>query len=129
MLSVRTSADGTTLLPNADITLDKFALTDVTAGEPTTYPASTLRYGRRRSRVDGEHPRLRALSGTARADGYVTAMASGYHDLAVRYRTECASDLRLTVNGRVVATFAARGRASGVRPCAPTCRRASARSS
>jgi hypothetical protein len=89
VLSVRTSADGVNLLPNADITLDKFVLTDVTAGEPTVYPANTLRY-------DGN-----------RADAYVTAMESGYHSVAVRYRSDRASDLRLTVNGRAVATFRA----------------------
>ena len=43
-LSLRASQNGTSVLPNSDITLDKFLLTDVTDGEPTVYPASTLRY-------------------------------------------------------------------------------------
>ncbi|GFJ95909.1 hypothetical protein [Phytohabitans rumicis] len=43
-LSLRSSVDGAAVLPNSDITLDKFLLTDVTDGEPTAYPASTLRY-------------------------------------------------------------------------------------
>lgn len=108
VLSVRTSADGATMLPNADITLDKFTLTDVTNGEPTVYPASTLRY------YGGAgltwSPGVRGygkITGAGRADAYVTTMESGYHDVAVRFRSDRKSDLRLTVNGRVVATFAA----------------------
>jgi len=106
VLSVRTSADGVSVLPNADVTLDKFVLTDVTSGEPTTYPASTLRYsGGARLTWDAGTKGYGQVAGSGRVDGYVTAMESGYHDLVVRYRTDCASDLRLTVNGRVVATF------------------------
>ncbi|MFX6036044.1 hypothetical protein ABTE74_21910, partial [Acinetobacter baumannii] len=43
VLSLRASADGSTVLPNSDITLDKFVLTDVTDGETVAYPASTAR--------------------------------------------------------------------------------------
>lgn len=108
VLSVRTSADGVSVLPNADITLDKFVLTDVTNGEPTMYPASTLRYyGRAGLTWSGSTRGYGQVAGSGRADAYVTAMESGYHDVAVRYRSDCPSDLRLTVNGRVVAKFAA----------------------
>jgi hypothetical protein len=109
-LSLRSSLDGATVLPNSDITLDKFLLTDVTGGEPTAYPASTLRY------YGGAHvtydvPRARGYAAIGghrqRADAYVHAWETGYHDLAVDYRSVRATDVGVTVNGREVATLAA----------------------
>jgi hypothetical protein len=42
-----------------------------------------------------------------RADAYVHAWETGYHDLAVDYRSQRATDLSITVDGRQVATFRA----------------------
>jgi hypothetical protein len=108
-LSIRSSVDGVTTLPNADIVLDRFTLTDVTGGEPTSYPASTLRYAGGAGLVWSGTTRGygRVAGGAARADAYLTAMESGYHDLTVRYAATCATDLRLSVNGRQVATVRA----------------------
>jgi hypothetical protein len=109
-LSLRSSVDGATVLPNSDITLDKFLLTDVTDGEPTAYPASTLRYyGGARVTYDlpGARGHGRIEGRGERADAYVQAWETGYHDLAVDYRGLRGTDLSVTVNGRTVATFAA----------------------
>jgi hypothetical protein len=109
-LSLRSSLNGTTTLPNSDITLDKFLLTDVTDGEPTVYPASTLRY------VGGAHvtysvPLARGyavIHGTKqRADAYVQAWETGYHDLSLDYGSLWKTDADVTVNGRAVATVTA----------------------
>jgi hypothetical protein len=105
VLSVRASRDGSQVLPGSDITLDKFLLTDVTDGEPTTYPASTLRYygGAGLSWQSGTRG-FGAVAGQGqRADAYVTAMETGYYDVAVEYHTAGASDLRLELGGRVLA--------------------------
>jgi hypothetical protein len=110
-LSLRASQDGTSVLPNSDITLDKFLLTDVTDGEPTAYPAPTLRY------AGGAHvtyavPRARGygeIKGAGeRADAYVQAWETGYHDLSVDYRSLCPTDVDIAVNGRSVAKVTAR---------------------
>jgi hypothetical protein len=108
-LSIRSSADGVTTLPNADIVLDRFTLTDVTDGEPTSYPASTLRYAGGAGLVwsPGVRGFGRVAGRWARADAYVTAMESGYHDLSLRYTSLHATDLRVSVNGRQLATLRA----------------------
>jgi len=114
VLSLRASADGATRLPNSDITLDKFLLTDISSGEETTYPASTLRAfgGARLSWANADKDgagdsrgTLRIKGAGQRADSYVTAWDSGYYDITVPYKTTSASDLGLTVNGRTVAAF------------------------
>ncbi len=108
VLSLRASADGTTLLPNADITLDKFVLTDVTDGEPTVYPASTMRLvgGATLGWTDPSSRGFARMAGDGqRAELYANAMESGYHDVAVHHRTGAASDLTLAINGRDVTTF------------------------
>ncbi|MBL0888605.1 RICIN domain-containing protein [Myceligenerans indicum] len=104
-LSVRASEDGSTVLPNSDITLDRFVLTDVTDGEPTTYPASTLRYdgGAGLGWQAGTRGYGQIGGSGQRADAYVTAMETGYYDVAVEYSTSAASDLRLDVGGRTAA--------------------------
>jgi hypothetical protein len=109
-LSLRASLDGTSVLPNSDITLDKFLLTDVTDGEPTVYPASTLRY------AGGAHvtysvPKAAgyaAIGGRGgRADAYVQAWETGYYDLSLDYRSAGATNADVTVNGRAVARLTA----------------------
>ncbi len=59
--------NGVAVLPNSDITLDKFLLTDVTDGEPTVYPASTLRY------AGG----AQVTYGTAGARGFASVRGAG----------------------------------------------------
>lgn len=110
VLSLRASQNGTTALPNADITLDKFVLTNVTTGEPTTYPASTLRYaGGAGIRYDLANARgFGDISGSGeRADIYAQAWQSGYHDVAVTYRSTGATSIDVWVNGRSVTTLTA----------------------
>jgi hypothetical protein len=110
VLSLRASADGSTLLPNADITLDTFTLTDVTDGEPTTYPASTLRLvdGAALSWAEGTRGWADLPTG-GRIDAYVHAWETGYHDLAVTWASAAAGDVALTVNGEQVATLTSPG--------------------
>jgi hypothetical protein len=103
VLSLRASEDGSTRLPNSDITLDKFVLTDVTDGEPTTYPASTLRlFGGAALDYADQYARGSAVvkGDGQRADAYLTAWESGYYDVTVDYRTAGASAVGATVNGR-----------------------------
>lgn len=111
VLSLRASADGSTVLPNADITLDKFVLTDVTDGEKTVYPASTTRLaGGAQLSYDRDGARGSAeIAGGGRADVYATAFESGYYDVAVDYSTTAASDVGITVNGRRVAAASTAG--------------------
>jgi hypothetical protein len=107
-LSLRSSLDGVSVLPNSDITLDKFLLTDVTDGEPTVYPASTLRYTGG-ARITYDVPAARGYASIQgkkdRADAYVQAWETGYHDLVLDYRSIAATDATVSVNGREVATF------------------------
>ncbi|UNX54921.1 hypothetical protein MF406_01075 [Georgenia sp. TF02-10] len=108
-LSLRASDDGgATALPHSDVALDRFILTDVTDGDPTTYPASTWRnYGGARMAygdpVATTNGSVR-LAGEARSDLYVTAWESGYHDVTVDWATEATSSVSLTVNGTPAAT-------------------------
>lgn len=108
-LSLRASENGTTLLPNADITLDKFLLTDVTDGEKTVYPASTLRYaGGAKVVYDTAGARgFASIAGQQRADVYANAWKTGYYDVALDYRTSGASSIDVSVNGRTVSTVSA----------------------
>lgn len=109
-LSLRSSEDGSTLLPNSDITLDKFLLTDVTDGEPTVYPASTLRYSGGAALSYGT-PKARGfakLHGAGqRADVYANAWETGYYDVSIDYRTTGAASIGVRVNGRPVSTLSA----------------------
>ena len=98
------SQNGSQVLPNSDITLDKFVLTDITDGEPTSYPASTLRfYGGAGLSWDSGTRGFGGIAGQGqRADAYLTAMETGYYDVAVEYQTTGASDLRLSLGGRAL---------------------------
>jgi hypothetical protein len=109
-LSLRSSENGTSVLPNSDITLDKFLLTDVTDGEPTVYPASTLRYAGG-AKITYDKAKARGygdISGSGeRADVYTQAWETGYYDLTVDYRTTGTSDVDVRVNGRAVTQLSA----------------------
>ncbi|MCD0444995.1 hypothetical protein LO763_15365 [Glycomyces sp. A-F 0318] len=101
-LSIRTSEDGTAVLPNSDVTLDKVSLTSVDEGEPTAYPASTFRLaeGAALDWANGSPLRGGAeLQGGARADLYATAIETGYHDLVVNWASAGDSAVELSVNG------------------------------
>jgi hypothetical protein len=104
VLSLRSSRDGVSVLPGSDITLDKFLLTDVTDGEPTSYPASTLRYSGQARVVTGGYADIR---GTGQAEAYLQAWDTGYYDLSLDYRSPGATTASVTVNGRTVATVRA----------------------
>jgi hypothetical protein len=117
-LSLRASRDGTTALPGSDITLDKYVLTDVTGGEPTVYPASTMRLeGGAQLTFDGNgngNDGGNGTAGTARIAGdgqgaklYVTAWESGYHDVALDYVSSAATSGELSVNGVAAGSFQA----------------------
>ncbi len=108
-LSIRASKDGTTMLPGADITLDRFDLYDATDGENATYRATDARL------AGGAHLRFsdRAsagyadLSASGRATFFAAAEDTGYYDVTAHYRTTNASTVRIQVNGRTVAMPAA----------------------
>ncbi len=108
-LSIRASKDGATMLPGADITLDRFDLYDVTDGENATYPATDARL------AGGAHLRFsdRAtagyadLSASGSATFFTAAEDTGYYDVTAHYRTSNASTVRIQVNGRTVAMPAA----------------------
>jgi hypothetical protein len=109
-LSVRASENGTSTLPNSDITLDKFVLTDVTDGEPTVYPASTLRYagGAHVSYAVANAKGFGDISGPGQsAEVYAQAWDTGYYDLTVDYRSTQATDIDVTVNGRTISKLTA----------------------
>ncbi|WP_433440950.1 CBM35 domain-containing protein [Nonomuraea sp. CA-141351] len=101
-LSLRTSADGTNLLPGSDITLDKFDLTEATSAEQATYPADEARLsGGARITREGKGPAI-TLGGDARATFFVAASEYGYYDLELSYRTHGTGDLRVRVDGREI---------------------------
>ncbi|MGW3607118.1 hypothetical protein [Micromonospora sp. NPDC005161] len=112
-LSLRASADGgATTLPHSDVALDRFTLTDVTDGDPTTYPASTWRNNGGAQMAYGDAVALnngtvRLAGADARSDLYVTAWDPGYHDVSINWATETASSVNLTVNGTSAATLQA----------------------
>jgi hypothetical protein len=109
-LSIRSSADGATTLPNSDITLDKVSLTSVEGGEPTLYPASGFRLADGAAlQWTGNCKGGAALGGDARADLYATAIETGYYDVQVDWASTKASSVAVTVNGTPVATVDADG--------------------
>jgi hypothetical protein len=109
-LSIRASRDGTTVLPGADITLDRFDLYDISNGENATYPSTD-------ARLDGGaaldysaaatagHARL---SGTSSATFFTSTQDTGYYDITAHYATNSASGISLQVDSRTVAVPAAR---------------------
>ncbi|WP_461036395.1 carbohydrate-binding protein [Streptomyces mayteni] len=120
-LSLRASRDGTTALPNSDITLDRYVLTDVTGGDRTVHPASTMRLsGGAHLTFDAARTRgSAAVAGAGqRADLYVAAWESGYHDLTFDFASSAAASATVRVNGVEVGTLDAR-RAGTWRATAP----------
>ncbi|MEV6611694.1 CBM35 domain-containing protein [Kutzneria sp. NPDC051319] len=103
-LSVRASRDGSTVLPGADITLDRFDLYDVSKGEQATYPAidarlaggATLACDRDATAGDV------SLSGSGSATFFAVTAETGYYDITAQLRTAGATAVSLSVNGRAV---------------------------
>ncbi|MBB2975565.1 hypothetical protein FHX49_001131 [Microbacterium endophyticum] len=102
-LSFRASENGSSVLPNADISLDKVSLTRVDEGEKITYPASTFRL------VDGAaldwdtslQRGWASISADQHADVYLTAMDTGYYDLGIDWASSDAGNVTVSVNGQV----------------------------
>ncbi|TIC79108.1 CBM35 domain-containing protein [Nocardioides sp. GY 10127] len=113
-LSLRASRNGSSVLPGADITLDRFDLYDETGGERTTYPSTDARLtdGATLSYASASTAGFAALSGGGTATFFTSNADTGYHDLLVHYRTSRATDLHVTVNGRTVADLTPKGAGS-----------------
>ncbi|NYD67768.1 OmpL47-type beta-barrel domain-containing protein [Agromyces atrinae] len=101
-LSVRMSADGSTLLPGSDISLDRFDLVRFDGAETETYPAVLSRHGD--AAVDysaGTSGRVDVSQNEAVF--YPSVRETGYYDLAVGYRSEGAAALAVSINDREIA--------------------------
>jgi hypothetical protein len=103
-LSVRASKDGSTALPGADITLDRFDLYDLSTGEQATYPAIDARLagGATLACDRGATAGDASLSGTGSATFFAATAETGYYDITTQFRTTGAAALSLWVNGRAV---------------------------
>ncbi|WP_374008475.1 CBM35 domain-containing protein [Leifsonia sp. LS-T14] len=112
-LSIRASKDGSTVLPGADITLDRFDLYDVTDGEKAVYPALDARLGSGAT-LSYAQPTAgsAALSGAATATFFEATAETGYYDITTRFTTTAVSTPSLTVNGRAVTLPGATGAGS-----------------
>jgi len=102
-LSLRASANGTTILPGADITLDRFDLFDVSHGENAVYPALDARLSRGATlsyapNVAGSA----ALSGAQTATFFAATAETGYYDVTTHFTTKSRTALNLWANGRAV---------------------------
>lgn len=111
-LSLRTSRDGSTLLPGAGsgggVTLDRLELVRVGTSvneESVQYPASTFRLFGGATLADA----AATLVDGSRADLYPATHESGYYDVAVAWAGANGAELALTVNGRQAAVFASSG--------------------
>ncbi len=110
-LSLRMSADGQTLLPGSDISVDKLDLTRVDGPETDTYPANLARLDGAEIRyVDGREAGSVRLAGDASATFYVAVRETGYYDVQLAYRADDEATVGLSLNGRRVPGLAA-GRA------------------
>jgi hypothetical protein len=114
-LSLRMSADGSTLLPGSDISLDRFDLTLLDGPESVMYPANLARLSGAVPRYDsdgvaGSVP----LSGADSADFHVAPHDTGYYDLQLDYAASRASGIGLAINGRAVSGLSATAAGAGV---------------
>lgn len=101
-LSVRMSADGATLLPGSDISLDRFDLTLVTGPETTTYPAILARSGDATVDYTAAHGGAVEVSGDDAVTFFPAVRETGYYDVVLEYATEEATSMGLAVNRRAV---------------------------
>ncbi|MGA0568166.1 hypothetical protein ACO2Q7_12600 [Rathayibacter sp. KR2-224] len=103
--SLRSSSDGSTMLPGSDITADRFDLYDVTDGERDSYPAIDARLAGGAS-VDYSRAVTAgdvSLSGKATATVFAAVADTGYYDVSVAYHAVGSTTVALAVNGRDVA--------------------------
>jgi hypothetical protein len=108
-LSLRASKDGSTALPGADITLDRFDLRDITDGETAVYPATDARLAGGAQLTYDKHDSAGSaqLAGQASATFFASTAETGYYDITTSFTTKGASAPKLAVNGRPVALPAA----------------------
>lgn len=111
-LSLRASKDGKSVLPGADITLDRFDLFDVASGEQATYPATDARLAGGAT-LSWSKPAARgyaSVSGQGSATFFATTADTGYYDVTASVATTGAgAAVALTVNGKEVALPATTG--------------------
>lgn len=110
-LSLRPSADGSTLLPGSDITADRFDLYDITDGESATYPAIDARLADGAS-VDYSRAATAGdvhLNGGSTATFFAAVADTGYYDVSVAYHSIGTTAVTMAVNGRAVALPASHG--------------------
>lgn len=107
-LSLRMSADGTTLLPGSDISIDKFDLTRVDGPETVTYPANLARLDGAEVRYDDRAAGSVRLVDDSSATFYVAVRDTGYYDVRLAYQAEGEAAVGLSLNGRQIAGVAAR---------------------
>ncbi|MFF8345716.1 hypothetical protein ACF049_05135 [Cellulosimicrobium funkei] len=101
-LSVRASVDGSTVLPGANVTLDRFDLERVDGPDTTTYPAHLARLqGASVSYDAGEAGRVQ-VGGDGTATFYVAARETGYYDVTLDYSADAPTTVGLRLNGREV---------------------------
>jgi carbohydrate binding protein with CBM35 domain len=104
-LSVRTSQDGTTLLPGSDITLDRFDLTRLAGPETSTYPARFARVIGTAAYAFGAGStgaQLRIGPATT-GQFFLAAHDNGYYDLAITSTAQKHPvKLAVTLNGRAL---------------------------
>ncbi|XBH20385.1 LamG-like jellyroll fold domain-containing protein [Jonesiaceae bacterium BS-20] len=114
-LSIRTSKDGTTLMPNAGfeggVTLDRYTLTKVgadTNASSENYPATTFRLADGATiSWTGAQAGWAKVGEDQRADVYPAVRESGYYDLVVDWVGATGAELDVAANGRVATTFSA----------------------
>jgi hypothetical protein len=101
-ISVRASSDGSSVLPGADVSLDRLELERVDGAETHDYPAFLARTDAAPA-ASGTVP----LSPDAGATFFVSARESGYHDVDVRYETDGPASVQVSLNGRAIEGAAA----------------------
>ena len=105
-LSLRASKDGSTVLPGADITLDRFDLYDVTTGERAVYPAVEARLSGGAS-LSWKQPAARGYAAVGAGGGatfFASTAETGYYDVTTHFAaTGQGVTPTLVVNGRTVA--------------------------
>lgn len=112
-LSLRMSADGTTLLAGSDISVDKLDLERVDGPDTTTYPAALARLaGTRPLYDDASTAGSVRLAGDGSATFYAAVRDTGYYDVVLDYATVGAAEVGLALNGRQVGGLAAAGSGS-----------------
>ncbi|MGO4533359.1 CBM35 domain-containing protein [Leifsonia sp. 2MCAF36] len=111
-LSLRASKDGSTMLPGADITLDRFDLYDVSSGERAVYPATEARLTGGAS-LSWKQPAAQgyaSVAGDGSATVFATTAETGYYDVTTHFAaTGQGATLALSANGRPVALPASSG--------------------